>query len=384
MLRSHTNTRIYSIFLAILLISAPALLIAGASVSRANAASVVNISQSSSGLVTSDPLTTGDMSLWTLGGSVNVFGGTSRAFENQAGLHLGVQSATNGQWAGYYAAKGESAQLFHATLSLPSATISDPQNFNTGLYVQTGGSNVDYVTCAGGVNNQGYFWAVVQATGNTNGATNFNTLWFQWMGGQPLTRDCTIVTNGSNLLKVYLDGTLVFSSTSMNLGYQYPLTVFLEVQTTDGSKMFFSTYTDYYATKSDTVTVKGLVPYSTAQIVGTSGSVLSTAQADGSGTAHLDIGMYDMPLAANIEDIVLGAPVASTSGPVNIFGGDVYTTALGSGTSQGTPSGPFTTKPSVAGVINVNVGDGITLGVGGTSVSTGSSSGSVCILGLCL
>src|SRR2546422_3733070 len=34
---------------------------------------------------------------------------------------------------------------------------------------------------------------------------------------QPLTRDCTIITNGNNYLKVYLDNVLVYESNNLDL-----------------------------------------------------------------------------------------------------------------------------------------------------------------------
>ncbi len=346
----------------------------------ATAVSVLSVNKTSSGLVTSDSLTTGSVGLWTFGGSAVVEGAPNKYSEDSNGLHLGVQSNVGGQWAGYYAARGENAQLFHAILSLPSATIAASHDFNTGLYVQTGGINVNYVTCAGGVNNVGYYWQVVQATGDVNSATKYNVLWFQWMNGQPLARDCTIVTNGSNLLDVYLDGTLVYTSSSMTLGYQYPLTVFLEVQTTDNTVMHFSTYTDYYATSSDTVTVNGAPAGSTVEIVGQSGNVLASAPAGVDGSAQLKIAKYHMPLSANVEVLVMGVVVASTPTTAAIYGGDVYSVGGLSGTGGGTaaPVGIYTSNPVSSGTINPNVGQGV------TSKVSGPIGGTICIVGLCL
>ena len=370
----------WGITFTLLLLSAPALLLSGSSMRPATAVSVLSVNKTSSGLVTSDPLTTGSVSLWTFGGSAVVQGAPFMYSENSAGLHLGVQSKVSGQWAGYYGARGENAQLYHAILSLPSTTLPTNHSFNTGLYVQTGGINVNYVTCAGGVDLGGYFWAVVQATGNPNQATAYNTLWFQWMNGQPLTRDCTIVTNGSNLLDVYLDGNLVYTSSSMNLGYQYPLTVFLEVQTTDNTTMHFSTYTDYYATSSDTVTVNGAPAGSTVEIVGQSGNVLASSTAGLDGSAQMKIAKYHMPLSANVEVLVMGVVVASTPTMTAVYGGDVYSVGglSGSGTGTAAPTGVFTSNPVSSGTINPNVGQGV------NSKVSGPNGGTICIVGLCL
>lgn len=362
--------------IALALLAAAATLFAPAA-RPASASSMLSVQQTGSGLVTSDPLTTGNTSLWTFGGSAAVYGAPYAYYEDSSGLHIGVQPNTAGQWAGYYAARGESAGLFHATLSLPSSTLAADQSFNTGLYVQTGGSNVDYVTCAGEVDQGGYAWSVVQATGNQYGATQFNTLWFEWMNGQPLTRGCTIVTNGSNMLQVYLDGSLVYSSSSMNLGYQYPLTTFLEVQSTDNTTMHYSTYTDYYATTSGNITVNGAPAGSTVQLIGASGAVLASGRASLSGTAVLDVTMYNMPLSANIVVTDLGVTVASTSSPAAIYGGDAYALTAGSGSTLAPTSGPYTANPTISGDISTSVGQGIGL-------LPGPSSGDVCLLGICL
>ncbi|HEV2226584.1 MAG TPA: hypothetical protein VGR56_07260, partial [Nitrososphaerales archaeon] len=233
---------------------------------------------------------------------------------------------------------------------------------------------------AGGVNNVGYYWQVVMATGNTNGATTFTNLWFMWMNNQPLTRDCTIVTNGSNLLDVYLDGTLVYTSSSMNLGYQYPLTVFLEVQTTDNTAMHFSTYTDYYATSSDSVIVNRAPAGSTVEIVGQSGNVLASATAGLDGSAQMKIAKYHMPLSANVEVLVMGVVVASTPTTTIVYGGDVYSVGglSGGGTGTAAPVGIFTSNPVSSGTINPNVGQGV------TSKVSGPIGGTICIVGLCL
>jgi hypothetical protein len=345
---------------ALLFMLATVAILSLTSIHPAQAVAVYSVNLTKSGLVTTDPLTTGNTALWVFDGSAVALGTPHQNYEDLTGLHLGVQTKPGVLWAGYFAAKGETAQLFHGVLSLPSSTIPVAQNFNTGLYVQTGGINVNYVTCAGGVNNQGYYWAVVKATGNPNAATNYTSLWFQWMGGQPLTRDCTIITDGANLLRVYLDGVQVFSSTSMNLGYQSPFTAFLEVQTTDNTAMRFSTYTNYYATSSPLVTVNNAPLDSTVQIVDGTGKVLATAQPDMSGTATLDIGMYAMPLKANINIYEMGVLVGSTSSMVPIYGGDVYTVSLSPGGIGQTGTGTaYTSNPATSTAINPNVGQGL-------------------------
>ncbi|TLX98163.1 MAG: hypothetical protein E6K96_01285 [Thaumarchaeota archaeon] len=121
------------------------------------------------------------------------------------------------------------------------------------------------------MNSQGYFWVAVRASGGPNSASQITNLCFQWMSNQPLTRDCTIITNGSNLLKVYRDGALVFSSATMNPNMPPPFNSFPEVQTTYAGQMLFGVYDDYYATSSDGVTVTNALPSSTVEIEDPSG-----------------------------------------------------------------------------------------------------------------
>jgi hypothetical protein len=364
---------------ALALFASISLIASMSAVRPASALSVLSVGRTSSGLVTSDSLTTGNTNLWVFGGSAVAQGTPYSYHEDSSGLYLGVQSNQPGQWSGYYASRGEQAQVFHADLTLPAAILADNQSFNTGLYVQTGGVDVNYVTCGAGVDGGGYYWAVVEATGTPYGATNYNTLYFNWENSQPLTRSCTIVTNGANLLQVYLDGTQVYSSTSMSLGYQSPFSVFLEVQGTDNTVMRFSNYTDYYATTSPTVTVNGAVPGSTAELVSPSGTVLASGSVGQSGTATMDIASFDMPLTANVVVTDGGVTLASTSAPVQVYGGDVYTVgALGTGT---TSAQPYTANPWTTNVLNVNLG-GLTVDLGSDSGS--GSGGGLCILGICL
>jgi hypothetical protein len=163
----------------------------------------------------------------------------------------------------------------------------------------------------------------------------------------------------------------------MNLGYQYPLTVFLEVQTTDNTAMHFGTYTDYYATSSDAVKVNGAPAGSTVEIVGQSGNVLASATAGLDG-AQLKIGKYHMPLSANVEVLVMGVVVASTPTATAIYGGDVYSVSGLSGGGTAAPVGIFTSNPVSSGTINPTVGQGV------TSKVSGPNSGTICLLGLCL
>jgi hypothetical protein len=172
------------------------------------------------------------------------------------------------------------------------------------------------------------YWQVGMATGDPNHAVTFQPLYIDMSLNQPLTRDCTIVTNGQNYLAVYFDGSQVYQSSTLNLGYQAPFQFFLETQTSYTGGMFYGTFQNFYLANGDSVTVTSMPPNSVAQIVSPSGQVLASSPADGSGTAKLAIGQFHMPLVANIQVTLLGLVVGSTSSPVSIWGGDAYSVSL--------------------------------------------------------
>jgi hypothetical protein len=344
---------------------AATLLLLGAGVGQAHAVSVplYTISQTNSGLVASDPLDAtlsqsqlSSSSFWYFGGDA-VGEGVPYAFsEDSGGLHIGVSSPT-GEYAGLYATHSATAMLAHAQLTAPSATV--PNGYpNVGLYVQTGGTNVDYVFCGPVVSSAGIYWEVAMATGGTTEAFTYQPLYVNEAANQPLSMGCTIDTNGQNFLAVYLDGSQVYTNSELNLGYQQPFQFFLETQTSDTSGMFTGTFQDFYLTSSDSLMVTGMPSGSTAQIVSSSGQVLASSAAS-SGTATLEIAQYNMPLVANIQvTSALGVQIASTSSPVSIWGGDAYSLSLlGIGAAALTGSGPnvSSSAPAVASSANAAV-----------------------------
>ncbi len=263
---------------------------------------------------------------WSYYGSAPVENAPYTFSRDTQGLHIGVQAPANGTWAGFFAeSPNTSAMLFHSIVSLPQSAIPY-QWYDNGLYVQTSQPFINYVTCAAVIGAWGTNWAVVSTTGDANQATQFNVLWTDNSANQPLTRDCTIVTNGNNLLKVYLDGTLVYSNSTLNLQMPGPFNAYLEPQSSYPGQMLTGSYQDYYATTSEKIHVtNNPILAATVKIVDPSGLVLASAPVDSSGTATLGIGHYHMPVGAYIKIYdTLNDEIASTSSPVNIFGGDVY------------------------------------------------------------
>src|SRR5437867_4213704 len=296
--------------------------------------SLYSINQVKSGLVASDPLNNetktqqelqANQNYWHYGGDAIAFHAPYEFFKDTQGLHIGVQATPDGTYAGFYAVTpNTAAALFHAIITTPTRTISS--NFSeNGLYIQTSTQNVNYVTCYSDTSQWGTVWAIASATGNQFGITNFTLLWFDPSANQPLTRDCTIITNGNNYLKVYLDGVMVYSNSTLNLQMPGPFNAFLEPQTSYDGQMLYGIYKDYYSATDENVKVSNLpTNAATVSIVDSSGNILATAPITGS-TSILDVGKYHLPLTANIKIYDSSSmQIASTQNPIKIFGGDVY------------------------------------------------------------
>ncbi|MDE1852389.1 MAG: hypothetical protein KGI38_01445 [Thaumarchaeota archaeon] len=276
----------------------------------------------SSGKLAQDSLTTGQTSYWYFGGDAVTEGAPHSYYEDSQGLHLGVQSPLSGVWAGFYAESPDTnGMLFHTLLTLPYTSLSS-ESFNTGLYVQTSSNNVNYITCAASADSTGYSWSVLYTTGLPTNAVVFTTVYSQANSG-PLTRDCTIITNGNNFLEVYLGGQLVYSSHTLSLNMPPPFDSYLEVQTTNSQSQHFASYANYYATKSQNVNLTNGPPGGTMVIADSAGHVLGQATISRSGSASVDIGSYALPVAGKVSVYYSnGSLDSSYSG--QIWGGDVY------------------------------------------------------------
>ena|SRR2546425_5285748 len=289
-----------------------------------------DVTQVKSGRVVVDPLTTGNTTYWTLGGSASTAPGAKFTLSEDAqGLHIGVQAGAPGKWAGYYVeSPNTTAFLFHAFITLPFTSIPSGEFYNTGLYVQTGSDHlINYVGCLAVVGDgSSFYWSVVQSRGpGTGNATVISTL-YRSNGTMPLAQDCTIITNGDNYLKVYLGGNLVLNRDNLTLSMPSPFKSYLEVETTSTGAMRNGTYTDYYATLGEDVTVSGAPPGGKVQIEDSSGGVLVSSTANDTGVATLNVGQFHLPLSGYLirvydtDDTLLG----STPSAVTIWGGDVY------------------------------------------------------------
>src|SRR5256712_9934526 len=286
---------------------------------RTAGAATGSVTKVQSGLVASDSLTSGNSSYWTFGGGAVKY----NYYEDAQGLHLGVQSPSSGTWVNYYGGTPfVNAQLFHAVLTIPYTSMGRNDVFNPGLYVEGSDYN-GIIGCVAWADNTGYYWAVQTST---DAGSTWKTLYQAGPSSLPQTQDCTVVTNGSNFLKVYLGGNLVFSGTTMTLKMPTPLLAFFQDDTSSPNSMHYATFFNYYATTNEKVTVTNAPAGGSVQIVDSTNKILASSPVASNGTATMLVGMYVLPLNAYMKSFGSSAVlVASTSSPVQIYGGDTFT-----------------------------------------------------------
>src|SRR6266571_5896726 len=279
---------------------------------RTASAATGSIITAQSGLVVSDSLTTGNSSYWTFGGSAALH----NYYEDAQGLHLGVRAPSKGTWVNYYAGSPfVNAQLFHTVLTIPYTSLG-AEVFNPGLYIEGSDYN-GIIGCVAWADSTGYYWAL-QTT--TDAGSTWKTLYQSGPSNLPQTQDCTVVTNGSNFLKVYLGGNVVFSGTTMTLKMPTPLLAFFQDDTSSSGSMHFATFLNYYATTNEKVTVTNAPVGGSVQIVDSTNRVLASSPVASNGTATMLVGMYALPLNAYVKVYdPSNALVASTASQIAIW-----------------------------------------------------------------
>ena len=315
------------------------------------------IIKTQSGLVASDALTTGDLSRWHLFGTAVARNATHVGSEDASGLHIGVLAPRENKWSGFFAISPlTKATLFHVKMSLPDARPMKNMA-DVALYVQQEmykDPRINSVGCGADIFPDSTRWSVGWGQGNSTTQTFHQTVYTDSnnSSNQPATRECTLVTNGDNELKAYIDGKEVFSSKTMHLNMPRPFQSYLELQTNSATpsngRIYVGTFTDYYETTGEFVTVTGAAPGSMVEMTnGTSNVILSSAFASANGTALLDIGKYHMPIKGSIQvfDAAGVNMLASTQGPVGggIYGGDMFSV---SNNSVPQPSPAISSQPS--------------------------------------
>jgi hypothetical protein len=357
--------------------------------------SLYSINQAQSGIVISDSLTNetktqqqlqANPGYWRYGGDAPLENAPYAISRDTQGFHIGAQAPANGTWAGYYAVTQDTkAMVFHSTITTPVQTIPSKNNwYENGMYVQNGTGNVTYVDCSSNTSIAGTQWVVAETKGTSYTVTSFTPLWASAMTlTEPRTRDCTIITNGDNYLKVILDGTQVYENKNLNLGMTHLPVTFLEPQSNYAGQLLNGTFKNFFVTSDVNVKVTNN-PILAAKvdlvkpISSTTGQVVASAPVDSSGTATLDIGNFTMPLGAYIKVYDSnGIELASTTSPVSLFGGDVYTVKTSPSTTL-TPNIPqtITVGTSAAGITTSTTNTLTT-----SSTSTTSSANSTTTVG---
>lgn len=296
----------------------------------------VQIYKVQSGLVSSDSLTTGDTSKWQFNGSAAEMqpNAPHEAFEDSSGMLIGVLAPSANNWAGYFAISPLTpAKLFHARVIVPD-TKPISGTYNVAVYLQqemNQDPRIDAMGCGADIFPTETRWNISLQAGDKNHELVYQSIYTNNNPSLPLSRECTLVTNGSNELTAYIDGEKVFSSSKMNLNMPQPFQYYLETQTNSVSpssgNMFTGRFTDYYATTSDKIKVINAVAGSVVRVVDvTSGNVLASSTSDSTGTAFVDVGGYHMPINANVVvyDTTGTVVLATTKQSPGIYGGDVY------------------------------------------------------------
>src|SRR5487761_853909 len=302
------------------------------STSQSTSTTMLALTQTRSGLVVSDPLTSGSVSAWTTGNFSSSVSPLCTPSENSSGICLQVQPQNSNQWAGSFAAQNVgNAAIYHANLTMPYSATPNSVAFNMGLYVKpqltyppNPGQAVNYVSCGVSVTSNGYTWQVVYGTGNLSGATKTQLL-ASSINKPSLTQACTIITNGANLLSVYLGSTLFYSSSSMTLGIVSPLSAYLEIGAVNSTAPMQSEFSDFYAILNNTISVTNAPSGGTVKLVDASNSTIASASVGSNGVATISVTPYQDPPSGYIRVYnSTGKLVASTSSVTTLWGGNTY------------------------------------------------------------
>ena len=189
-----------------------------------------SIGKTKSGLVAGDPLTAtptktkqqvmADTSYWSYYGTVYEKQTTFDIYKDSQGLHIGEPGpdhVTFGDtaYSGFYAVSPyTNAVVEHAVLTATDQPVPD-HNFQNELEIMASGPNINYLSCFAVTDSSGRYWGLMHGYGDSVEANTFDTLWKDTSVNQPITRDCAIITNGMNYIRLYVDNVLVYSSATL-------------------------------------------------------------------------------------------------------------------------------------------------------------------------
>ena len=342
-----------------------------------------SIDKTQSGLVASDPLDNqtetkqqvlSDTRYWNYyGTAVSEKNTPYDIYKDSQGLHIGEPGPNpavygDGSYSGYYAVSPDTnAVLVHAVLTATSQPVLH-NDFQNQLEIMTTSGQVNYLDCAAITNSDGTYWTLVHGYGDTVEASHFDTLWVDTSPNQPLTRDCTVITNGANYLKLYMDNVLVYSSNTLALGMPAPFDYYLQTMNSYYNQMRYGVFKDYYATTDENIQVTNN-PSNAATVAldDSSGQVLTSSSIT-AGTATLDVGKYHFPLDATINVYDSSGNVIASS-PANIYGGDVYSVHTSSGGTPTIPQSPTNLSATSTSSSQINLSWNAPADNGGSSIT---------------
>jgi len=326
------------------------------------------IDKTKSGLVASDPLDNetktkqqvlSDTRYWNYYGTAVAEKNTPYdIYKDSQGMHIGEPGPNpatfgDGSYSGYYAVSpNTNAVLVHAVLTATNQPVLH-NDFQNQLEIMTTSGQVNYLDCAAITNTDGTYWTLVHGYGDTVEASHFDTLWVDTSTNQPLTRDCTVITNGANYLKLYMDNVLVYSSNTLALGMPAPFNYYLQTMNSYYNQMRYGIFKDYYATTDENIKITNNTSNAaTVSLVDPSGTTLASSSVS-SGTATLDVGKYHFPISGTIN-VYDGSNNVITSSPASIYGGDAFSVNVSSGT-QTAPQPPTNLSATATSSSQINL-----------------------------
>ena len=284
------------------------------------------INKISSGLEKSESFTdTSINDYWTFGGNAEGIQAPHDHFTDADGLHIGVQAPEPGVYVGHNAKiPPTNGTLFHSKITTPTDYIPN-EYLQNGIYVQSSDGAPNFVTCTVITNESGKLkWIVTRSYFDINGISQYELLWSDDNPKPSLSRECTIITNGDNFLRIILDRTEVYANYKLDLQMTGPFVSFLETQTSYAEEKLYGTYEDFYVTSDATIQILNVPGYiEKMTLTDMSNNILTTGHVI-NGTGFIDVANFHFPLTANIHAIHNQRQIISTPSPVNIFGGDIY------------------------------------------------------------
>jgi len=342
-----------------------------------------SIDKTKSGLVASDPLNNqtetkqqvlSDTRYWTYyGTAVSEKNTPYDIFKDSLGMHIGEPGPDpsvygDGSYSGYYAVSPDTrAVLVHTVLTATNQAVLH-NDFQNQLEIMTTSGLVNYLDCATITNTDGTYWTLVHGYGDAVEASHFDTLWVDTSPNQPLTRDCTVITNGANYLKLYMDNVLVYSSNTLSLNMPAPFDYYLQTMNSYYNYMRHGIFRDYYATTDEKIQVTNNPSNAvTVSLMDASGNSLASSIVS-SGTASLDVGKYHFPIAGTINVYDSSGSVIASS-PASVYGGDAYSVDVSSGGNPTVPQPPTNLSATSASTSQINLSWSAPADNGGSAIT---------------